>query len=56
MIVYVITEYFPNTPIEPIITIYDNAENANKCFETFKEQGKIVCIDECPIYKTFKTQ
>lgn len=53
--VYVVTRYEDDMySKEPIVTVFDNEEAARKCFEYFKKlDTKIVCLDKCPIYKTF---
>lgn len=53
-IVYTVTQYFPNTNEEPIVTVFDNEDNAKSCFECYKGLGRIVCMDKCGVYKTFK--
>ena len=53
-IIYVVTEYFPNTNDEPIVTLFDNKKNAKSCFEYYKSVGRIVSMDKCPLYKTFE--
>ena len=53
-IVYTVTQYFPNTNEKPIVTVFDNKDNAESCFEYYKSHGRIVCMDECPVCKIFK--
>jgi len=53
-IVYTVTQYFPNTNEEPIVTVFDNKDNAESCFKYYKSLGRMVCMDECLVCKTFK--
>ena len=49
--VYVVT-YWDNE-VEPVVTVFDNQENAKKCYSYFKKEHDGCCIDEVPVYKHF---
>lgn len=50
---FVVTKY--SKEIEPIVTIFNNEEAANRCAEYFKKHQRFkVCIDKCPVYTTFR--
>ena len=53
-IIYIVTQYFPFTNEEPIVTVFDNEDNAESCFEYYKSLGKTMCMDKSLICKTFK--
>lgn len=38
---------------EPVVTIFDNEEAANKCYDYFKMHHEGCCIDSCEIYSSF---
>lgn len=39
---------------EPIISVFDNKENAEKMYNHLKEQNITVWLDECPLYHSYK--
>ena len=49
--VYVVTYVDDNE--EPVITIFDNEENARLCFNHFEQIHQKVYIDHAPIYNVF---
>lgn len=49
--VFVVT-YWDNE-LEPVVTVFNNQENAEKCCSFFKEKHDGCCIDEVPVYKHF---
>ena len=49
--VYVVT-YWDNG-LEPVVTVFDNQENAEKCYSFFIKRHNGCCIDEVPIYSHF---
>lgn len=48
--VYVVTYWDDD---KPVVTVFNNLENAEKCFEYFKSCHTGACIDECPVCSTF---
>lgn len=48
--VFVVTEYFPNTDIEPVVSVFNNEESANKYVEWLKQEKRVYCVDECSVY------
>ena len=48
--VFVVTQYFPNTDIEPVVSVFNNEESANKYAEWLEQEKKVYCIDECNVY------
>ena len=48
--VFVVTQYFPDTDIEPVVSVFSNEESANKYVEWLKANQYIYCLDECPVY------
>lgn len=51
--VYTVTLY-DDIGTEPIITVFDNPEAAEKCYEWFEGDYR-VCLDKVPVYKQFHT-
>ena len=49
--VFIVT-YWDNG-LEPVVTVFDNQENAEKCYSFFVKRHSGCCIDEVPIYKHF---
>ena len=49
--VYIVT-YWDNG-VEPVVTAFDNQENAEKCYSFFIKRHDGCCIDEVPIYSHF---
>lgn len=49
--VYVVT-YLDNDS-EPVVTVFDNQENAEKCYSFFVKRHSGCCIDKVPIYSNF---
>lgn len=49
--VYVVT-YWDNG-LEPVVTVFNNQENAEKCYLFFKEKHDGCCMDEVLIYSNF---
>ena len=49
--VFVVT-YWDNG-LEPVVTVFDNRENAEKCCSFFIEKHDVCCMDEVPLYKHF---
>lgn len=49
--VFVVT-YWDNG-VEPVVTVFDNQENAEKCYSFFKGKHDGCCVDEVPVYKHF---
>ena len=49
--VYVVT-YWDNG-VEPVVTVFDNQENAEKCYSFFIKEHDGCCVDEVPVYKHF---
>lgn len=39
--------------VEPVVTVFDNRENAEKCCSFFKGKHDGCCVDEVPIYSNF---
>lgn len=48
-------ENSPDKKYEPIVTVFDNRENAEKMYNYMISQGNRAWIDECPLYKKFLT-
>ena len=48
--VFVVTQYFPNTDTEPVVSVFNNEEAANKYAEWLKANQYIYCVDECSVY------
>lgn len=49
-------EDFENSPdivYDPIVTVFDNKENAVKMYNHMLGQGTPASIDECPLFKEF---
>lgn len=46
--VYVVTYVTDNE--EPVITVFDNEENARLCFNHFEQVHKKVYMDHAPVY------
>lgn len=42
-----------NIEQDPVVTVFDNKDNAMKCYSYFFGNYDRVSIDECPIYNTF---
>lgn len=38
---------------EPVVSVFDNEEAAQKCYKYFKQQYSGCCIDKAPIYHEF---
>lgn len=49
--VFVVT-YWDNG-LEPVVTVFDNRENAEKCYSFFIKRHSGCCVDEVPVYKHF---
>lgn len=49
--VYVVTYW--DDGLEPVVTVFDNQENAEKCYSFFIKRHSGCCIDEVPIYSNF---
>ena len=49
--VYVVTYW--DDVLEPVITVFDNQENAEKCYSFFVKRHSGCCVDEVPIYSKF---
>lgn len=49
--VYVVTYW--DDGLEPVVTVFDNQENAEKCYSFFVRRYSGCCIDEVPIYSHF---
>ena len=49
--VYVVT-YWDNG-LEPVVTVFDNQENAEKCYSFFVNRHSGCCVDEVPVYSNF---
>ena len=52
--VFVVTYW--DVGLEPVITVFDNQENAEKCYLFFKGKHDGCCMDEVPVYKHFGKQ
>ena len=52
--VFVVTQYFPNTDIEPVVSVFSNEESANKYAEWLEQEKRVYCIDECNVYSKVK--
>ena len=40
---------------EPVVTAFNNRENAEKCWLYFKDSHDGCCLDECNVFSTFLT-
>ena len=49
--IWVVSYY--NIEQDPVVTVFDNKDNAMKCYSYFLGNYDRVNIDECPIYSTF---
>ena len=49
--VYVVTYW--DDGLEPVVTVFDNQENAEKCYSFFIKRHSGCCIDEVPVYSNF---
>ncbi len=50
--VYVVS-YVNHKNIEPIITVFDNEESAQRMHDYLKGNGLHVWLDECPLYSRY---
>jgi len=48
-----VVSYCDGNDNEPTVTVFDNKEAAEKCYDAFKEGHNRVAIDEAPVYKQF---
>jgi hypothetical protein len=48
---YVVTYWNDNTT-EPIVTVFDNQDNANKMYDEYIKNFNC-CVDRCEVYSTF---
>lgn len=49
--VYVVT-YWTDSTTEPIVTVFDNQESANKMYDEYIKNCNC-CVDKCKIYSKF---
>jgi hypothetical protein len=52
MDIYIVT-YWDNGQ-EPIITVFNDKEAADNCYDYFKDKHDHICIDKSQVYSTFK--
>lgn len=52
-VVSYITSYTLKT--EPVVTVFNNKEAAERCYTYFKKKYGTVYIDEAPLYNRFKS-
>lgn len=38
---------------EPVVTLFDNQEAANKCYQYLKNYYTVCCVDECEVCSSF---
>lgn len=50
--IYVVTYWDDD---EPVVTLFDNREAANKCYQYLKNYHTGCCVDECEVYSLFST-
>ena len=48
-----IVSYWDYFSKEPVVTVFDNEEAANKCYKYFKTGNELCWLDKCPIYSHF---
>lgn len=53
--IYIVTYWTNNSTEEPIVTAFDNQENAEKCHDHFSKKYNC-CIDKVKIYSTFSEE
>ena len=50
--IFVVT-YVDSNCDEPVVTVFDNEDSANKCYMYFKTIYSAVWLDKCPLYSKF---
>ena len=50
--VYVVTYWDDGE--EPVVTVFDNADAATRCMDSFSESHDGCCLDECEVYMEFR--
>lgn len=52
--VYVVTYWKEELNYEPVVTVFNNEDAAQRCKSYFNNRGFETCVDKCEIFSNFK--